>query len=118
MNEAQYRWLTSTVGQVAREDADARYERLGTPKAVALELLREKRAATISGFSSVSLPGGLSVNQSENIKALERLIVDVTAGPDDPTAAPVPDDVVEPLAVTRLRSRWRRGGRPRWATRW
>lgn len=118
MDEAQYRWLTSTVGNVAREDADERFARLGTPKAVALELLREKRVALIEGVISVTVPGGLSINQGENVKALERLIAEVAAGRDDPTRAAAPG--LEP-GVTQLQSRWRRPDRrriPRWATRW
>ena len=82
-------WLKGELGAtVDLADLDARYTRLGTARAVALEVLRERLAALRAQPSSVNVSGVVSVTFSENIKAYERQITALENGeppaPDDP----------------------------------
>src|SRR5690349_7787912 len=82
-------WLKGELGAtVDLADLDARYTRLGTARAVALEVLRERLAALRAQPSSVNVSGVVSVTFSENIKAYERQIAALENGeppaPDDP----------------------------------
>lgn len=118
LTNAQYRWLTSTVGALTEFDADERFARLGTPRDVAVEVLRERHAALLAAPASLTVNGAVTINQTENIKAIERLIASLLAGPADPSA-PVVDDDGEPLTdgellgAMQLQSRWGRGVRRR-----
>ncbi|MGV9226410.1 hypothetical protein ACWDPF_27500 [Streptomyces albogriseolus] len=82
-------WLRGELGTtVDLADLEARYTRLGTARAVALEVLRERLAALRAQPSSVNVSGVVSVTFSENIKAYERQIAALENGeppaPDDP----------------------------------
>jgi len=82
-------WLLSQLGTATPvADLDTRYTRLGTARAVALEVLYERKAALIQQPASVNVSSVVSVAFTENIKALERQIALLEAGeppaPDDP----------------------------------
>lgn len=53
-------------------DVETRRNRSGSLAVAVLEVLRERLAALRSSPASVSLPGGLSVNNTANIAALEK----------------------------------------------
>lgn len=93
MTDEQYAWLRSVLGErcPTEDEADDALDRLGSIRAVALEYLRRWRAELLSSAASVTIQGALSVSFAENIKAVERLIAEVTAGPDDPTLPPEPE---------------------------
>lgn len=95
-------WLIGQLGtgtDVA--NLAARYTRLGTARAVALEVLYERRAALIQQPATVAVPNAVSVGFGENIKAIERQITSLEAGtpaaPDDPTT---PDDDASEVGTT------------------
>ncbi len=83
-------WLKGELGTTTDlADLETRYTRLGTARAVALEVLRERLAALRAQPSTVNVSGVVSVTFSENIKAYERQIAALENGeppaPDDPT---------------------------------
>jgi hypothetical protein len=83
-------WLKGELGTTADlADLEVRYARLGTARAVALEVVRERLAALRAQPSTVNVTGVVSVAFTENIKAYERQITALENGeppaPDDPT---------------------------------
>ncbi|MEV8101073.1 hypothetical protein [Streptomyces sp. NPDC088135] len=92
MDAAVRAWLISQLGtDTDLPDLEQRYARLGTARAVALEVVRERLAALLSSPGTVSVSGVVSVNFSANITAYERQITALEAG--DP---PAPDDPEDP----------------------
>jgi hypothetical protein len=57
LTDAEYAYLRSELGDTDRADLDQRYERLGSVHAVALETLREGRAALVADPLAVSVQG-------------------------------------------------------------
>lgn len=89
MDAATRAWLLAQLGTATdTTDLDTRYTRLGTARAVALEVLRERLAALIAQPATVNVSGVVSVSVTENIKAIERKIAELVGGeppaPDDP----------------------------------
>ncbi|WP_228981265.1 hypothetical protein [Streptomyces sp. DH12] len=81
MDTAVRAWLTGQLGTATDlADLEARYTRLGTARAVALEVLSERHAALISQPATLNVSAVLSFSQAENIKALERKIAELRAG--------------------------------------
>ncbi|MET8571776.1 hypothetical protein [Streptomyces sp. NPDC004783] len=83
-------WLKGELGStVDLADLEVRYLRLGTARAVALEVLRERLADLRAQPATVNLSGVVGVGFAENIKAYERQIALLEDGqppaPDDPT---------------------------------
>ncbi|MDK0525001.1 hypothetical protein [Streptomyces sp. ML-6] len=96
MDAAVRAWLESQLGTpLDQPDLEARYARLGTARAVALEVLRGRLATLRTQPSTVNVSGVVSVSYTENIKALERQIAALEAGdppgPDDPPDETGPD---------------------------
>lgn len=101
-------WLKGELGTtVDLVDLETRYTRLGTARAVALEVLRERLAALRAQPANVSVTGVVNVGIAENIKAYERQIAALENGeppaPDDPT-----DGGIGNLGTLRLIERPRR----------
>jgi hypothetical protein len=92
LTDAEYAYLRSELGEVDRADLDTRYRRLGSLQAVAIEILRERKANLVSDPLAVTVQGIATVNNAENVRALERQIAalkDVT--PDEAAyTTPVP----------------------------
>lgn len=111
MDAAVRAWLISQLGtDTDLPDLEQRYTRLGTARAVALEILRERLAALLAAPGTVSVSGVVSVNFSANIAAYERQITNLESGeptaPDDPD---VPGELVgDGLEVVYLVERPRR----------
>jgi len=104
-------WLLAELGTATSvADLETRYTRLGTARAVALEVLRERKAALIQQPASVNVSGAVAVTFTENIKALERQIEALEAGippaPDDP--AGTGGDETAAVGYILLRERPRR----------
>ncbi|GHJ34343.1 hypothetical protein ACFV4E_22380 [Streptomyces hygroscopicus] len=99
MDDATRAWLISQLGTATDlNDLDQRYTRLGTARAVAIEVLYERKAALVMGQpASVNVSSVVSVSYTENIKALERQIAALEAG--DP---PAPDDPTDGISSTRF----------------
>ena len=91
MDAATRAWLISQLGPATDlADLDQRYTRLGSARAVALEVLRERKAALVMEQpASVNVTSVVSVSYAENIRAIERQIAALENGeppaPDDPT---------------------------------
>lgn len=84
MDAAVQAWLIAQLGRSTDlVDLAARYTRLRSARAVALEVLRERRAALVHDQpASVSVSSVVSVAYAENIKAIERDIANLLAGND------------------------------------
>jgi hypothetical protein len=74
-------WLIGQLGTATDlTDLEVRYARLGTARAVAIEVLEERKAALIAQPANVSVSSVVSVSTAENIKAIERQIARLEAG--------------------------------------
>ncbi|MFW3477334.1 hypothetical protein [Streptomyces microflavus] len=95
MDTAVREWLLSYLGRTTTDVADlnARYARLGTGRAVAIEVVRERLAELLASPGSVAVTGVVSINVGANIAAYERQLAELLSGeppaPDDPA---IPDD--------------------------
>lgn len=104
MDAAVKAWLYSQLGTATPlADLETRYTRLGTARAVALEVLGERLAAAIERPSSIGVPGAVTLSFSANITALERQIAllrdGVPPAPDDPDT----DGATDPDALGFIR---------------
>ncbi|MFF7527360.1 hypothetical protein [Streptomyces pseudovenezuelae] len=98
MDAATQAWLISQLGTATDlTDLGARYTRLGTARAVALEVLNQRLADLRAQVATVNVSSVVSVSIAENIKAYERQIASLVAGgspaPDEPDTS-VDDDAV------------------------
>lgn len=104
-------WLIAQLGTTTNvTDLETRYTRLGSARAVAIEVLSERKAALLQQPASVNVSGVVGVAFTENIKALERQIAllesGVPAAPDDPAPETTADS--NALGVFFLKERARR----------
>jgi hypothetical protein len=107
-------WLTGQLGtSTDLADLETRYTRLATARAVALEVLYERRAALVHDQpASVNVSSVVAVAYTENIKAIERQIAELRTGiplaPDetDPDGDGTAQD--DSIALIRLTARPRR----------
>jgi hypothetical protein len=102
-------WLLAQLGPSTDTiDLANRYMRLGTARAVALEVLRERLAALLASPATVNVNSVVAIGTAENIKGYERQIAALEAGeppaPDDPADAVSADT----LGLLVLRERPRR----------
>lgn len=91
MDVAVRAWLMSQLGtSTDLADLELRYTRLGTGRALALEVVRERLAALRAQPSVVNVSSVVGVNYTANIASYERQITALESGeppaPDDPTA--------------------------------
>jgi len=110
MDAAQLAWLRSQLGTATdMADLELRYTRLGTVRAVAIEVLYERKAALIAQPASVNVSSVVSVTFTENIKAIERQIAILESG-EPPAPGETPDDTTDDttFGVIRLIERPRR----------
>lgn len=90
LTDAEYAYLRSELGEANRVDLDARYHRLGSLQAAAVEVLPERRAALVSDPLAVAVQGVATVNNAENVRALERQIADLNAAAEAQQPAVIP----------------------------
>ncbi|MFJ4473236.1 hypothetical protein ACIP2X_37880 [Streptomyces sp. NPDC089424] len=110
MNDDVKAWLLAQLGSTTDlTDLEARYTRLKSGRAVALEVLRGRLATLLQQPSTVNVSGVVAVGFAENIKAYERQILALESGeivaPDDP---PATDDEDAAIGYLILRARPRR----------
>ncbi|MEV7192296.1 hypothetical protein AB0N81_10880 [Streptomyces sp. NPDC093510] len=99
-------WLQALLGSdTPPEELASRYERLGTARAVAFEVLQERITQLLADPLKVTVNGIATVDNTNNLTALERRLVQLEAGiaPDDPAAA-----APAIVSVIALRARTRR----------
>ncbi|MEV0446029.1 hypothetical protein AB0I84_27000 [Streptomyces spectabilis] len=91
-------WLHALLGaHHPADDLASRYERLGSARAVAVEVLRERIAQLLAEPLKVSVNGVATIDNSSNLTALERRLaqLDAATAPDDPpVAAPATVSVI------------------------
>ncbi|MGW7237018.1 hypothetical protein [Streptomyces sp. NPDC054804] len=100
LTDAEYAYLRSELGEADRTDLDTRYQRLDSLQAVAIEVLRERKATLVSDPLAVTVQGIATVNNAENVRALERQIASLATG-DEHLAQPQ----LVPTRLVRRRSR-------------
>ncbi|CQR59292.1 hypothetical protein [Streptomyces leeuwenhoekii] len=104
-------WLLSVLGTNTNiTDLETRYTRLGSARAVALEVLRQRLADLRAQPSTINVSTVVGISYVENIKSYERQIEALENGenpaPDDPTS---PDgDSLGGIGLLYLRERPRR----------
>lgn len=111
MDTAVRSWLISQLGTATDlVDLNDRYARLGTARAVALEVLNQRLADLRAQVATVNVSSVVSVSFAENIKAYERQIALLQDGippaPDDPDTSS--GDTSSELGVLFLVERPRR----------
>lgn len=92
MDVAVQHWLLAQLGtDTDLADLELRYTRLGTARAVALEVLRERYAQLLAQPTAVTVTNVVAINQTANLAAYERQIAALEAGdppaPDDPAGS-------------------------------
>ncbi|MGW1622286.1 hypothetical protein [Streptomyces sp. NPDC002172] len=110
MDAAVVAWLLAQLGPATDQtDLLARYARLGTARAVALEVLYERRAKLLAEPLQLTVNGVATLDQSANLTGLERQIASVedATAPDEPNGGDTL--VIAPLeSVHRRRHHHRR----------
>jgi len=106
------RWLFAQLGPgTDTADLDARYARLGSGRAVALEVLRERLAVLLGTPLRVTVSGVVTVDNSANAAALRTQIDALENGeppaPDDPAPGTGSDLVTGVGVVQLVPRRWR-----------
>ncbi|MGW3246538.1 hypothetical protein [Streptomyces sp. NPDC001070] len=107
MDPAVLAWLLAQLGPTTNTvDLQSRYDRLGSAKAVALEVLSERRAKLLADPLQLTVNGVVTLDNSNNLTGLERQIEAVQA-------AQAPDDVSDGAELViaplqRRRYRWER----------
>ncbi|MFD8899924.1 hypothetical protein [Streptomyces ardesiacus] len=89
MDTAIRAWLLAQLGSTTDvTDLEDRYARLGSARAVALEVLNGRLSDLLAQPTTINVSGVVGVGFGENIKALERKIAALQDGdipaPDDP----------------------------------
>lgn len=89
MTPAVQAWLIAQLGTTTSvPDLEQRLTRLGTARAVALEVLRGRLSDMLQKPATLNVVSVVAVGFGENIRALERQIAALEAGqppaPDDP----------------------------------
>jgi len=91
VDTATQAWLISQLGTATDlTDLNARYTRLGTARAVAIEVINQRLADLRAQAATVSVSGVASVSVAENIKAYERQLAILESG--EPPAPDEPDN--------------------------
>ncbi|MFJ4940635.1 hypothetical protein ACIP8U_43275 [Streptomyces pseudovenezuelae] len=108
MDVAVRAWLLAQLGSTTdTSDLDARYARLMSARAVASEVLAERRAKLLADPLRMTVDGVVTIDQSNNLAGLERQItalVDLVAPDELAEGEESTDLVTAPL----LRPRWGR----------
>lgn len=102
MDEFQRSWLVAQLGPDADPaDLERRFFRLRSVRAVALEVLGERRAKLLADPLKVTVDNVVTVDLQENLRGIERQIGQVrqSPAPDDSEEG---DEAVEVVAVTWL----------------
>ncbi|MET8009505.1 hypothetical protein ABZU86_30625 [Streptomyces sp. NPDC005271] len=87
MDEFQRSWLLAQLGPVSDlADLERRFFRLRSVRAVALEVLGERRAKLLADPLKVTVDGVVTMDLQENLRGIERQIEQVrqAPAPDDP----------------------------------
>lgn len=85
-------WLKSELGSTESDtDLAIRYERLGTAPAVAVEILKERRAKILASPMKLTVNNVATVDNTSNLAALDRRISYLLVNGGDETGAGDPE---------------------------
>ncbi|KDN85592.1 hypothetical protein [Kitasatospora cheerisanensis] len=104
MDPAALAWLHAQLGPAtSTDDLTDRYRRLGTARAVAVEVLNERRAALLADPLRLVVDGVVTMDRTANLTGLERQLAALhdMQGPDETTNGEVADTSTD-LATTVL----------------
>ncbi|MEU4875501.1 hypothetical protein [Streptomyces sp. NPDC021608] len=105
MDIAVRAWLLAQLGPTTdTADLDARYARLSSARAVANEVLAERRAKLLADPLRMTVDGVVTIDQSSNLAGLERQItalVDLVAPDELADSEDSTDLVTAPLLRAR-----------------
>lgn len=111
LSARQLTWLRDEIGSKPADAAlNERYGELQSVTAVAIAVLRARRAQLLASPLSVNVAGVAAVNNAENVKAIERRLTALAGMDDDPTdeegeSPDSGDGDVEAFQLTRSRGR-------------
>jgi hypothetical protein len=89
LTAAQIQWLRDTLGDEPPDnELQQRFTSLGSVRDVAIAVLGARRRALLDSALKVTAAGVASVDNTENVKALERDIATLAKLDDDPTDEP------------------------------
>ncbi|MFJ8430471.1 hypothetical protein ACIQ9P_04105 [Kitasatospora sp. NPDC094019] len=107
MDPATLAWLQAQLGTTTPvDDLTARHTRLGTARAVAQEVLAERRAALLADPLRLVVDGVVTMDRTANLTGLERQIALLRdqMGPDEtPTTGGDGDRLVETTTLRPAR---------------
>ncbi|MFE4305678.1 hypothetical protein [Streptomyces sp. NPDC056891] len=101
-------WLRAQLGTTTDEqDLATRYTRLGRARAVAAEVLAERRAALLAEPLRMTVDGVVTIDQSNNLAGLERQLAGLAEliAPDDPAIGEASVDLVAAPLIPHRRRR-------------
>ncbi|MET9829479.1 hypothetical protein ABZ078_09240 [Streptomyces sp. NPDC006385] len=102
VDEFQRSWLLAQLGpDTDPADLERRFFRLRSVRAVALEVLGERRAKLLADPLKVTVDGVVTMDLQENLRGIERQIEHVRRVPP-PDGSDGEDDADEALEVTWL----------------
>jgi hypothetical protein len=105
----QEAWLRDHVGDdILLTDLQERYDRLDSIRDVAISVIRDRRTALIQSPLKVNLSSVASIDNAENVKAMERTLAELSRLDDDPLSDPHEDistDTTEHYRLVRARGR-------------
>lgn len=105
MDETVLAWLLAQLGtSTDTADLENRYTRLGSARAVALEILAERRAKLLADPLRLTVDGVVTMDSTNNLTGTERQITAVTGAiaPDDALSVnETAELVVAPLLPVR-----------------
>ncbi|MFI6434465.1 hypothetical protein [Streptomyces sp. NPDC050759] len=97
MDDTVRAWLLAQLGPTTdTTDLDIRYARLQSARAVANEILAERRAKLLAEPLRMTVDGVVTIDQSNNLSGIERQIADLVdlVAPDEPTEAELGTDLL------------------------
>ncbi|WP_043271317.1 hypothetical protein [Streptomyces sp. CT34] len=106
MDEFQRSWLLAQLGpDTDPADLERRFFRLGSVRAVALEVLGERRAKLLADPLRVTVDGVVTMDLQENLHGIERQIDQVSQAPspDEPDGEDGGDNVLATTWMTPAR---------------
>lgn len=101
-------WLRAQLGTTTDEqDLATRYTRLGRARAVAAEVLAERRAALLAEPLRMTVDGVVTIDQGNNLAGLERQLAGLAEliAPDDPAAGEAGVELVTAPLIPHRRGR-------------
>ena len=108
MDDAVRAWLLAQLGPTTdTADLGTRYARLNSARAVANEVLAERRAKLLTDPLRITVDGIVTIDQSNNLAGLERQIaalIDLVA-PDEPAEGEASTDLVTAPLLRTHRAR-------------